>query len=135
MNFLELSDINKDSKSFKKLAAKNEYPIFKYFKDKHIKELKREIINSSKQCKYKNRIDDIDFSENSIIFKVTFVDFEDYNDSFGEMQIFAHEFLKSSFYGALKKLGLSFIIYTYDVPVVFKPNILFIEICVKDIYI
>lgn len=130
MRFSDL--LNEGSKSFDRLVDKNEFPIFKYFKDEHLKELKKEIINNSKHCKYKNRIEDIDFGGNTIMFEVSFPEFRDYNDDSGEMYDYAHEFLRSSFYTALKNLGLSFIIYDDDVSI--SGNELMIEICVKDIY-
>lgn len=132
MRFSDL--LNEGSKSFGRLVDKNEFPIFKYFKDEHLKELKKEIINNSKHCKYKNRIEDITFGNNTALFEVTFYDFKDFNDDYGEMYSFASEFLRSSLYSAFKKLGLSFIIYTYDVSIMGKSNTLMIEICVKDIY-
>nr|DAP72734.1 MAG TPA: hypothetical protein [Caudoviricetes sp.] len=132
MRFSDL--LNEGSKSFDRLVDKNEFPIFKYFKDEHLKELKKEIINNSKHCKYKNRIEDIDFGGNTIMFEVSFPEFRDYNDDSGDMYDFSSEFLRSSFYTALKNLGLSFIIYTDDVSIMGKFNTLMIEICVKDIY-
>ena len=66
------------------------------------------------------------------MFEVSFPTFDDYNDDSGEMYDFSSEFLRSSFYTALKNLGLSFIIYTDDVSI--SGNELMIEICVKDIY-
>ena len=132
MKFTDL--LSEGSSSFDILVDKNEFPIFKYFKDEHIKELKKEIINNSKHCKYKNKIDDITIGNNTILFEVTFPEFDDFDDESGEMYDFSSEFLKSSFYGALKKLGLSFIIYTYDVSIAMRSNTLMIEICVKDIY-
>lgn len=132
MRFSEL--LNEGSKSFEKLVDKNEFPIFKYIKNEHIKELEKEIISNSKHCKYKNRVDDIEFGGNTAMFEVTFPEFKDYDDDSGDMYDFADEFLKSSFYSALKKLGLSFIIYTDDVSIMGRSNTLMIEICVKDIY-